>query len=318
MTSLKQTKLLIVGSINMDLIVYGVPKIPNFGESIACNSYNYSTGGKGANQAYAAALQGASVSMVGRIGDDSNGHAIENELNKVGIDTTFIVTDKEAQTGIAPIMVDDTGKYFSLTVLGANNNLSADDVIEAIAAKDYDMVLMQLEMPLETVYRTYEIASEKNIPVFLDAGPAMNIPLDRLKGIHIISPNEVETEALTGISIDSEEQALKAAKQLFKSVNPKFVILKMGSRGAYVYDGIEGKMYAPFKVDAVDSTGAGDTFNASLAIKLCQGYTMETGIQFAQAAAAICVSRNGAQASIPDAEEVQAFLSTIKKSNNVD
>jgi ribokinase len=313
---LKQTKLLIVGSINMDLIVYGVPKIPKFGESIACSSYAYSTGGKGANQAYAAALQGASVSMVGRIGDDSNGHAIEMKLKKVGIDTTFVVTDKEAQTGIAPIMVDDTGKYFSLTVLGANNNLSEDDVMKAIAAKDYDMVLMQLEMPLETVYRTYEIASANNIPVFLDAGPAINIPLDRLKGIYIISPNEAEAEALTGISIDSEEQALEACKQLFSRVNPQFIILKMGSRGSYVYDGIEGKMYAPFKVDAVDSTGAGDTFNASLAIKLCQGYVMETGIQYAQAAAAICVSRNGAQASIPDVEEVQAFLKTINTSAN--
>ena len=302
-----QTKLLIVGSINMDLIVYGVPKIPEFGESIACSSYNYSTGGKGANQAYAAAFQGASVSMVGRIGDDSNGHTIENELNKVGIDTTFVITDKEAQTGIAPIMVDDTGKYFSLTVLGANNNLSADDVMEAMAAKDYDMVLMQYEMPLETVYRTYEIASEKEYSGFLRCWSCYEYSVGSLTRDSYYSPNEVETEALTGISIDSEEQALKAAKQLFKRVNPKFVILKMGSRGAYVYDGIEGKMYAPFKVDAVDSTGAGDTFNASLAIKLCQGYTMETGIQFAQAAAAICVSRNGAQASIPDAEEFRHF-----------
>jgi ribokinase len=314
---MKQTNILVVGSINMDLIVYGVPKIPKFGESIACGSYHYATGGKGANQAYAAALQGANVSMVGRIGDDTNGHTIEMELKKVGIDTTFVVTDQEAQTGLAPIMVDEEGKYFSLTVLGANNHLSADDVMKAIAAKDYDMVLMQLEMPLETVYRTYEIAKENNIPVFLDAGPAMNIPLDRLKGIYIISPNEAETEALTGISIDSEEQAFKAAKQLYKRVNPKFVILKMGSRGAYVYDGIEGKMYASFKVDAVDSTGAGDTFNATLAIKLCQGYPMEMSVKSAQAAAAICVSRNGAQSSIPDAEEVQAFLNEINRSANL-
>ncbi|QCJ44494.1 ribokinase [Bacillus sp. S3] len=314
---MKQANILVVGSINMDLIVYGVPKIPKFGESIACSRYNYATGGKGANQAYAAALQGANVSMVGRIGDDHNGHTIQTELNRVGIDTTFVVTDQESQTGIAPIMVDDEGKYFSLTVLGANNHLHADDVMKAIAANDYDMVLMQLEMPLETVYRTYEMAKENNIPVFLDAGPAMNIPLDRLKGIYIISPNEAETEALTGISIDSEEQALQAAQQLYERVTPTFVILKMGSRGAYVYDGAVGKMYPPFKVDAVDSTGAGDTFNASLAIKLCQGYPLETGIQFAQAAAAICVSRNGAQSSIPDTEEVEAFLQANNNSVNL-
>jgi ribokinase len=307
---LKQPNILVVGSMNMDLNVYGVPKIPKFGESIACSSYAYATGGKGANQAYASALLGANVTMVGRVGNDSNGQAIESELKRVGIDTSFVVMDPDAQTGIAPIMVDDTGKYFSLIVLGANSHLSADDVMKAMALKDFDMVLMQLEMPLETVYRTYEMARAKNIPVLLDAGPAMNIPLDRLKGLYIISPNEAETEALTGISIDNEELALEAAKQLYKRAEPQYVILKMGSRGSYLYDGKEGKMFAPFKVDAVDSTGAGDTFNASLAIKLCQGYPMETGIQYASVAAAICVSRNGAQVSIPVADEVEEFLKT--------
>lgn len=314
---MKQPNILVVGSMNMDLNVYGVPRIPKFGESIACSRYAYSTGGKGANQAYASALLGANVTMAGRIGDDANGHAIKTELEKVGIDTTFVVVDPDAQTGIAPIMVDETGKYFSLVVLGANNHLSAEDVRKALSGRHFDMILMQLEMPLETVYRTYEMACENNIPVFLDAGPAMNIPLDRLKGLHIISPNEAETEALTGISIDNEELAFEAAKQLYTRAEPQYVILKMGSRGSYVYDGVEGKMFAPFKVEAVDSTGAGDTFNASLAIKLCQGYSLEEGIRYASAAAAICVSRNGAQVSIPVADEVDAFLKKVNTGVNI-
>lgn len=305
---MKQPNILVVGSMNMDLNIYGVLKISQFGESVGCNSYAYTTGGKGANQAYAAALQGAVVTMVGRVGNDPNGKALITELEKVGINTEYIVSDQDYQTGLATIMVDERGRYFSYVTLGANNKLSPEDVEKALAVKSFDMVLMQLEMPLETVYRTYELARERNIPVFLDAGPAMDIPLDRLKGINIISPNEAETEALTGITVESENEALEAAKQLYERANPEYVLLKMGSRGAYVYDGMVGKMYPAYKVNAVDSTGAGDTFNASLVNKLCLGYSLDDAIQCAAAAAAICVSRKGAQVSIPSESEVQQFL----------
>ena len=154
---------------------------------------------------------------------------------------------------------------------------------------EFDMVVMQLEMPLETVYQTYELAREKGIPVFLDAGPAMKIPLERLKGLFILSPNEAETEALTGICIDSNENALKAAKWLYDEVSPQYVILMMGERGALLNNGTEA-------------------FGAALANRLCKGSKIEEAILFAHAAAGSCVSRLGAQTSIPTEEEVENFL----------
>lgn len=309
---MKKPKLLVVGSMNMDLTVYDVPKIPNYGESVICRDYTYATGGKGANQAYAAALLGAEVAMVGRVGKDINGYKLEKNLKKAGVNTKYVIFDSQAKTGMAPIMVDKDGRYVSYVILGANNNLSPEDVKRALNSENFDMVIMQFEMPLETVYKTYELASAKGIPVFLDAGPAMNIPLERLKGIFAISPNEAETEALTGISVDREVDIEKAAEYLYKITESKYVILKLGSRGAYVYDGKKGKRYFPFKVKAIDSTGAGDTFNAALVSRLCQGFEMDSAVRFANAAAAICVSRKGAQISIPNEEEVKHFLRQIK------
>lgn len=305
-------RILVVGSMNMDLNVYGVPKIPDFGESVVCSTYSYATGGKGANQAYAASLQGSAVTMAGRVGDDFNGRLLAGNLKKAGINTDYVVFDQNAQTGLAPIMVVETGKYVSYVILGANNHLSAQDVLMAIESDQFDMVLMQLEMPLETVYKTYELAKERNIPVFLDAGPAMNIPLDRLQGLFIISPNEAEAKALTGISVDSESECLEAAKQLYERAEPQYVLLKLGSRGSYLYDGSKATTFPAFEVDAIDSTGAGDTFNAAFITRFCKGDSVEEAILFASAAAAICVSRPGAQPSIPHENEVHTFI----KSNN--
>ncbi|MCP1102695.1 ribokinase [Aequitasia blattaphilus] len=310
---MSKPKILVVGSMNMDAMIYGVPKIPDFGESVLCRYYAYVPGGKGSNQAMAAAFQGADVTMVGRVGDDDNGYALVNDLKKAGVDTQFIVFDPDEQTGFDPIMVDESGKYVSYVVMGANDKLDFNQVRSAIDAKDYDMVVMQLEMPLETVYKTYEYASEKGIRVFLDAGPAQSISLERLKNIFIISPNEAETKALTGIDADTEEKAIAAAKKLYDEVKPKHVILKMGCRGALLYNENTVKIVPCFKVNALDSTAAGDTFGAALAIQLCKGEGMETAIRFAHAAAGICVSRKGAQTSIPTEEEVIAFLKRYEK-----
>lgn len=305
---MKKPEILVVGSMNMDLMVYGMQRLPKFGESVPGASYRYVTGGKGCNQAVAAALQGAAATMVGRVGKDENGQRLVEKLREAGVDADFVVTDEEAQTGFDPILVDDGGRYVSVVVMGANDRLSPRDVERALAAKHFDMVLMQLEMPLETVYQTYELASRKGVPVFLDAGPAMSIPLDRLKGIFIISPNEAETMALTGIEVKDEGGALKASQILYEAATPMYVVLKMGERGAFLYDG-ENSCWTPaFPVKAVDSTAAGDTFGAALSVRLCLGDSMEEAIIYANAAAGICVSRHGAHPSIPSAEEVEAFL----------
>ena len=226
---MKQPKILVVGSINMDLFVEGANAIPGYGESIRCRHYGYAPGGKGSNQAFAVAKQGADVVFVGCIGDDENGKQVKASLDKAGVNTDYLVIDPETQTGLALMLLDDrTGRYVSYVAMGGNDRLSPDAVRKAMDENEFDMVVMQLEMPLETVYQTYELAREKGIPVFLDAGPAMKIPLERLKGLFILSPNEAETEALTGICIDSNENALKAAKWLYDEVSPQYVILKMG------------------------------------------------------------------------------------------
>lgn len=306
---MQKPKILVVGSMNMDLFVEGANTIPKFGESILCGNYGYATGGKGSNQAIAAALQGADVTMVGRLGDDTNGESLRKELKKAGVHTEYIVTDPDRQTGLALMLLHEDGRYVSYVALGANGGICAEDVRAALDACRFDMVIMQLEMPLETVYRTYELAKERKIPVFLDAGPAMSVSLKRLEGLFILSPNEAETEALTGINPDTEEKAVQAAKILYEEAKPEYVILKLGSRGAMVYDGNNMELIPCFKVKAVDSTAAGDTFGAALAIRLCKGDDMRDAIRFAHAAAGICVSRMGAQVSIPREEEVVEFLS---------
>lgn len=163
---MKKPNILVVGSTNIDLIMYDIQRIPRYSESVLGDNYLYTTGGKGANQAYAAALQDANVTLVSRVGDDKNGDDTKRKLKKLGINTQFIVKDKREQTGLATIMVNKKGEYFSCVVLGANNLLNHEDVNDALTSFDFDMVLMQLEMPLETVYRTYELATEKKILSF--------------------------------------------------------------------------------------------------------------------------------------------------------
>ena len=305
---MKKPKILVVGSMNMDLFVRDCNAIPSYGQSIISGDYGYATGGKGSNQAFAAAKLGGDVTMVGRVGRDSNGDQLLASLKSAGVNVDYVVRDEAAQTGLALMLVNSDGRYVAYVSIGANYRLVVDDVRRALDAEHFDMLVMQLEIPLETVYATVSLARERNIPVFLDAGPAMHIPLDGLKGLYILSPNEAETEALTGMSVETEEGALKAAKWLYENAAPKYVILKLGSRGALLYDGEQAKFIPCFKVNAIDSTAAGDTFGACLAIQLCKGKTMEDAIVTAHAAAGICVSRQGAQVSIPTDEEVQQFL----------
>lgn len=154
--------------------------------------------------------------------------------------------------------IDADGNYFSIFAVGANDYIRPEDVKRALEGVDFDLVVMQLEMPLETVYRTYEMARERKIPVFLDAGPAMSIPLERLRGIFVISPNEAETAALTGIAPDTREHMEEAARWLYEKAAPRYVLLKLGSRGALLYDGREMKLIGGCRVQAVDTTAAGD------------------------------------------------------------
>lgn len=305
---MKKPKILVMGSMNMDLFLYDCNRIASYGESVQSGEYKFAPGGKGSNQAFATAILGGDVSMVGRLGCDEFGNELIASLNTAGVNTDFVVRDTAAQTGLGLMLIHPTGKYVSYGGVGANKNVCAHDVELALDAYDFDMVIMQLEVPLDTVYQTISLAQQRKIPVFLDAGPAMSIPLENLAGVYILSPNEAETKALTGIDPQSDIDAIKAAKMLYQKAAPTYVVLKLGQRGALVYDGQNADFVPGFAVNAVDSTAAGDTFGGALALKLCQGEPMKEAVIYANAAAAICVSRQGAQMAIPTPQEVQQFL----------
>lgn len=292
----------------MDLCMYGTEGMPKIGASSFCGSYAFVEGGKGANQAYAAAKLGARAVIAGRIGStDENGEKLLRSMHSAGVNTDYIVRDEKKLTGMSVMSILPDGKYYSIYARGANDALAPEDIRSALDSDSFDMVLMQLEMPLETAYRCYEMAAERKIPVFLDAGPAMHIPLERFRGLFVLSPNEAEAEALTGIDVSSEEGIRKAAGKLYADAQPEYVLIKAGARGALLFDGTSAEWFPAFHVNAVDTTAAGDTFSAAFVVHRCQGYGIEESIRYAHAAAAVCVTREGGQPSIPTEAEVTAF-----------
>lgn len=304
---MSKPQILVIGSMNMDMLFYGVDVLPKWGTSICGSDYKCATGGKGANQAFAAAIQGADAYMVGRVGNDDNGRALLRKLEEAGVHTEYVVIDEKYPTGICTMNMAKDGRYFSINSLGANWQLKAEDLERALDQHAFDMIVMQLEMPLDVAYRTCELGAERNIPVFLDAGPAMTIPLEKLKGTFVFSPNEAETEALTGIAPESLEEIEAAAQKIYREAAPEYVLLKLGSRGAYLYDGKEGEIIPGFTVNAIDTTAAGDTFGAAFCVQYTLGKEMKEAIRLAHAAAAICVTREGGQQSIPSQEEAEEF-----------
>ncbi len=305
-----RAKLLIVGSINKDIIFYG----PHGSEMkpngcLVFESCEYFGGGKGANQAAVAAALGADAWLVGAVGWDADGEEMLGTLAACGVDTRYVARVDGVRTGLSAIFTMEDGSYIGANVLGANGRITPGMVEDALDAQPWDMVLMQLEMPLETVYRTHELALERGIPVILDAGPAKRIDLQRLKGIYMISPNEAETEALCGVAAEDEASALRAARLIREASGARYVLLKLGGRGAFLLDGDRSAAFPAFPVKCVDSTAAGDSFTTALMTRLCGGCGMDEAIRYANAAAALCVSRKGGLASIPTAAEVGKFLS---------
>lgn len=302
----KPVKILVIGSINMDLVM-NLERSPEAGETVMGQEYSYIPGGKGANQAVAAARLGGDVTFCGRVGDDSNGEILLDNLKKNKVRTTFITKDKESQTGLAVIPVEANGQNRIIVFSGANARVSREDVDRALE-QSYDAVMMQFEIPLDTIYYAYEKASEKGIPVILDAGPAMKVDLSKFKGIYVISPNESETTSLTGIEVKDPDSALDAAKFLFQRTEAAYVVVKLGDKGALLYENGSYEILPAYKVKAVDTTAAGDSFTAAMTIKMIEFGDIKKAIKYAHAVGALCVSKKGAQPSLPTSDEVSAFL----------
>ncbi len=299
--------ILVVGSLNSDLILM-TEQFPKSGETVVGRESHVANGGKGANQAVAAARLGAEVAMVGKIGDDANGHRMVNDLIKDGIDTSFIEIDSQVASGLAAIIVEKDGSNRIIIFPGANQCIGTDAVDRALEA-GYDAVMLQLEIDVEMSVYAARKAIQAGIPVILDAAPAQAFELERMRGLFLVTPNETEAQALTGIQIDTDSDAKKAAEILQKRTDAKYVVIKMGSRGSLLWDGSEARKFDIIPIDVVDTTAAGDSYTAALTYEYLRTKDIVRAMQYANVVATLAVSKLGAQSSLPTKEEVARFIS---------
>jgi ribokinase len=301
------SKIVVVGSSNTDMVIK-CEHLPAPGETILGGEFLMNPGGKGANQAVAAAKLGGEVVLVAKVGDDIFGHEAVTSFDKVGINTDFIVVDAQQPSGVATIMVDAKGENCIAVAPGSNNSLSPADVDCAMAKIDTaDVLLMQLETPMDTIEYVASLGNEKGKLVILNPAPAQVFSDGMLAKLDVITPNETEAEILTGIKVANITDAEKASKVL-RDKGVDTVIITMGSLGAFVLSESFTGLIPTRKVEAVDTTAAGDTFNGALAVAMAKGLAIEEAVAFSNKAAAISVTRLGAQASAPRLDELEALI----------
>ncbi len=302
----------VVGSSNMDLVVKS-NRIPVTGETILGGDFIMVPGGKGANQAVAAAKLGAWVFFIAKLGDDIFGSQSLNNFKKEGVDTKYVLQTKDAPSGVALIMVDDDGNNVIVVAPGANHKLTPEDVKAAesdIASSG--ALVAQLEVPIETIEFAAGLANKSNVPFILDPAPAQKLSEPLLKMVDVLTPNETEAKILTGIEVKDRDSANAAAQRLLEC-GVKNVILTMGASG-YLMVNDEGTEFVEArKVTAVDSTAAGDAFTGSLAVGLARGQSLSEAALFANDVAAVSVTKMGAQPSMPTVQEVEAFISRMEQ-----
>jgi ribokinase len=291
-------KIIVVGSSNTDMVIQS-QRIPRPGETILGGTFFMNPGGKGANQAVAATRLGGDVHFICKLGQDVFGDLARSQFLQEGMNTDFVQQDPSLTSGIALINVDAHGENSITVASGANAALSPTDIDQADSLfESGDILLIQLETPLETVWHAIKKACNKGLKVILNPAPAAEIPADVYPYIYALTPNETETELLTGIQVDSLAKAHEAAQILLQK-GLQHIIITMGSQGAY-YQSANTKLFIPTKtVQAVDTTAAGDCFNGALAVAISQEKDWETAIQFACEAATRSVTKMGAQASMP-------------------
>ena len=300
-------KICVVGSSMIDLISK-VPRLPKLGETLVGRSFHLGYGGKGANQAVMAAKLGAQVTMVNKVGRDVFGEGTLKNYQEQGIDTTHVMFDESRFSGVAPIFVDDNAQNFIVIVPGANSGLSPADVQSARQViLDSDILICQLEIPIETTLEAFRVAKSGNVRTILNPAPAAPIPDELLQLADIFVPNETETELLTDMPVGTLAEAEAAARKLL-SRGTKTVILTLGERGALLVDQDTIENIPAVEVDAVDPTGAGDAFVGSLAVFLGEGLPLRDAIGRANAVAALSVTRIGTQISFPKLAEADDFL----------
>ncbi len=303
---MKKARIVVVGSSNTDMVVKSA-RIPGPGETVLGGEFVMAAGGKGANQAVAAARLGADVTLVARVGDDLFGERAIAGFRQEKIVADYIVKDPNKPSGVALIMVDDHGENIISVAPGANAELSPEDVQKARPAiEQADVVLIQLEIPLPAVHEAARLGEQSGARVILNPAPAQPLDDTLISCVDIITPNETEAEILTGIRPDSQEQLRKAAEELLRrGVNT--VVITMEGKGSFLVSGEETGMVPTVPIRPVDTTAAGDAFNAALAIALAEGRGLRESISFANRAGALTATRLGAQPSLPTRAELDAF-----------
>jgi ribokinase len=302
----KDSRLLVIGSSNTDMVIR-TDHLPRPGETVTGGSFFMNPGGKGANQAVAIARLGGRVTFICKTGDDIFGRQAQQLFREEGIDTSCIFTDTEHPSGVALITVDRQAENCIAVAGGANSFLTPDEIaLVAKSIREADILLMQLEIPLETVEYAAGVAAQAGRKVILNPAPAQALSDELLRRLYLITPNEMEAALISGVKITGDASAEKAARTIAERGVPH-VILMLGAKGALVYSGGHAEMIPARKVNAVDTTAAGDIFNGALAVALAEGKDLVAAAEFAVRAAAISVTRVGAQASAPGRHEVDAF-----------
>lgn len=300
-------RILVVGSANTDMVIR-LDRLPKAGETLLGGRFTIAAGGKGANQAVAAARAGGDVVLVGRVGADMFGAETLPRLARDGIDTRRIARDVKAPSGVALIFVSKNGENSIAVAPGANGCLCPADIRrsgeEFVRAA---VMVVQLETPLAAVREAIALAAANRVPVILNPAPARTLPAALLRKVSVITPNETEAERLTGITVSDEATAAEAA-MILRRRGVGTVIITLGSRGAFVATGDQTRLVPSFPVKAVDTTAAGDVFTGALAVALAEGKPILDAVRFACAAAAISVTRSGAQPSVPKRREIEGLL----------
>ena len=305
-TQTSRRQILVVGSSNTDMVIKAA-HLPRPGETILGGTFFMNPGGKGANQAVAIARLGGPVTFICKTGSDIFGHQSQQLFEEEGINTSYVFSDSGNPSGVALITVDEKAENCIVVASGANANLLPSDLEKAEEAIERaDLVLMQLEVPMETVCFVADIAWQKGKKVILNPAPAHPLPVDLLRHLYLITPNETEAEMITGVKITDESSAGEAARAL-SGMGVQHVIITLGSKGALIYSNGKAEMVPGLKVEAVDTTAAGDVFNGALTVALSEGRSLKEAARFACKASAISVTRVGAQSSAPYRNEVDIF-----------
>lgn len=303
----KKPSIAVVGSINMDM-VFKTPRMPMPGETLMGHSFHQVHGGKGANQAVAAARMGGAVDFVAKVGDDLNGKSCLQALAQDGINLQHVSVMADSATGVAGILLDDAGENCIVLTNGANALMCTADIDKASnTIAQAKLLLCQLETPVETVLYAIECARQANVKVVLNPAPAQNLSDAVLAQVDYLVVNETEAALLSGLEV-SDSTSAKAAAEVLRARGAKIVLLTLGAMGMWVAACEESYFLPAFKVEVVDTTAAGDTFVGSFAVAIAEGMELGPACLFAQSAAALAVTQLGAQTSIPYRDAVERQL----------